>query len=388
MPGSDDVIRRSWSALVTAGSIAAVALTVQTALNLSRLPRPHGGLEHEGPASKSPPDSVTVLVPARNEVSTIADCALSILAQPDVENLLILDDGSTDGTSELVGQLAASDPRVRLADPGPRPEPPTGWLGKPWACHRLSELSHGSVLVFVDADVVLEPAAIARAVSVLRDGGFDLVSPYPRELADGPLARLVQPLLQWSWLTLVPGAVSDSRQFPSMAVANGQFLVIDAGAYRRIGGHTAVAGEVIEDVALARALRRDGGRTVAIDGSGLATCRMYASDRDLIDGYTKSLWAAFGPMPRPLLVLGLLSAIYIVPPAAIVLGPTRQARLIGLLGYGAAITGRLLVARRTRQRLFPDVLGQPLTITALAALTLTSVIRKRRGTLLWKGRPV
>ncbi|MEI8081714.1 MAG: glycosyltransferase family 2 protein [Actinomycetes bacterium] len=384
MPRTGEMISQGWRIVVTVGSGAAIALTVQTAINLARLPRPNVRRDHAVTGT----DSVTVLVPARNEVETIGACARSILAQPEVRHVLILDDGSTDGTAEVVEQLAKSDPRITVAAPRPRPEPPAGWLGKNWACHRLSKHNTGSVMVFVDADVVLQSSAIADAVSVLRSGRFDLVSPYPRELADGPLARLVQPLLQWSWLTFVPVGISLTRQYPSMAVANGQFLVIDAHTYRRVGGHQAVAGEVIEDVALARVIRRQGGRTAAIDGSTMATCRMYASDRDLVQGYSKSLWTAFGPMPGPLAVFGLLSVIYVVPPVAVVFGPDRRTRWIALAGYSAGVCGRFLVAKRTRQRVFPDVLAQPLTVTALAGLTLNSLIRKRSGTLRWKGRPV
>lgn len=373
------MIRRTWTALIVTSSLAAAGLAAHAAINSALLRRP---------TDSQLTDTISVLLPVRDEVQNFAACTRSVLTQPEVSQLVILDDGSIDGTTELVAELADSDPRVTITDPGEFADPPPAWLGKNWACHRMSKQATGSVLVFLDADVVLKPGAISRSVTLLREYEFDMVSPYPRQLADGLLPRLVQPLLQWSWLTFVPLRISESRQLPSMAVGNGQFFAIDAAAYTRIGGHGAVCDRVIEDVALARILRRAGGRTAVTDGTDLATCRMYTSNAGLIDGYTKSLWCAFGRARGAVAGLVILTGIYVVPPLAIVVGPTRKVRVWGLVGYGAAVTGRLVVARRTEQRTFPDVLAQPLSILALAGLTVTSLVRKHNGTLTWKGRRI
>src|SRR5205807_5961315 len=133
---------------------------------------------------------------------------------------------------------------------------PSGWLGKPHACWHLARAATGTVLVFVDADVVLAPDAVAGAVSLLRNEGLAFVSPYPRQLAGSWLERLVQPLLQWSWLAFLPLRLAERGHRPSLANANGQLLVVDTAAYRRAGGHASVRAEVVDDVALARSLRR------------------------------------------------------------------------------------------------------------------------------------
>lgn len=373
------MIGRIWTTVVATGSLMAAGLAAHAAINSALLRRPSGS---------QLTDTVSVLLPVRDEVQNFAACTQSVLAQPEVGQLVILDDGSSDGTTALIAELAACEPRVAIADPDEFIDPPPTWLGKNWACHRMSKLATGRVLVFLDADVVLKPGAISRTVSLLRECEFDMVSPYPRQLADGLLPRLVQPLLQWSWLTFVPLRISESRQPPSMAVGNGQFFAIDATAYTRIGGHAAVSDHVIEDVALARILRETGGRTAVADGTDLATCRMYTSNARLIAGYTKSLWAAFGRTRGATTVLVILTSIYVVPPLAIVVGPTHKVRVWGAVGYGAAVTGRLVVARRTKQHTFPDVLAQPLSILALVGLTVTSLIRKHNGTLKWKGRDI
>ena len=151
--------------------------------------------------------------------------------------------------------------------------------------------------MFVDADVVLAPHAVAAAVAVLRGAGLDLLSPWPRQLADGAAARLVQPLLQWSWMVSLPLRRAERSPHPSLCAANGQFLVADAAALARAGGFGGVGAEVLDDLALARAVKRAGGRVGVADGTEIAACRMYDGWADLRAGYRKSLWAAFGPAP-------------------------------------------------------------------------------------------
>jgi hypothetical protein len=259
-------------------------------------------------------------------------------------------------------------------------------LGKPHACAQLAAAARpaSTVLVFVDADVLLSPEAVSAAVDLLRHSGLDLICPYPRQLAITPAERLVQPLLQWSWLTTLPLARAERSLRPSLSAGNGQFLVVDRAAYLRAGGHAAVRGAVLEDIALVRAVKRSGGAGGMVDGTDLATCRMYDGWADLRDGYAKSLWSAFGSPARGTAVMALLGLAYVLPPAAAVV----RRSPVGLAGYAAAVTGRLLVARRTGSRAWPDSLAHPASVSLLGLLTATSFRRQARGTLRWKGRPL
>lgn len=367
------------------GCAAVVAvLTAHTVVNARRLRRPDAR-----PAGTA--EAVAVLLPARDEAARIGPCVRALLAQRGVPRLavIVLDDGSTDGTADAVRAAADGDPRLTLITGAP---PPSGWLGKPHACAQLARLAgDASVTVFVDADVVLAPHAVAAAVTLLRHAGADLLSPYPRLLAGSRGERLIQPLLPWSWLTFLPLRAMERSPRPSLVAAGGQFLVADADGYRRAGGHAAVRDRVLEDVELARAVKRSGGRVALADGSGLAACRMYSSWRELADGYGKSLWAAFGSPAGAAAVVLLLLLGYAVPPVAgLAAAATGHAgaALAGTAGYLLGVAGRVVTARSTGGRAWPDALAHPLSVLLLAWLVLRSFRLRGRAALSWKGRPI
>ncbi len=370
----DQRLEKTLRALVVTGSSLACLGTAHQLVNQRLLRRP--------PAD--PPTvtaAVSILVPARDEAHRIAPTIRSLLAQRGlaVAEILVLDDGSSDGTGEVVTATAAADPRLTVLTGTP---PPPGVLGKPNACAQLTAASRGEVLVFVDADVVLEPDAVAAAIAVLRGPRpLDLLSPWPRQIVAGWSGRLIQPLLAWSWLTTLPLRLAERSRRPSMAAANGQFLVIEADALARAGGWQAVAGAVLDDIGMARVIRASGGRTGLADGSALATCRMYASGAELREGYRKSLWAAFGSPAGALAVAAVLAVAYVVPAAAAVTGSR-----IGALGYVAAVVGRLS-ATRWGGRPF-DAFAHPVSVLALLALLASSWAGRARGSLQWKGRPL
>lgn len=376
------VVTSLGTGLVTAGSLTAGAIAVHTAVNLRLLRSP-------SPDAAEVTEPVTVLIPARNEAGHIQATVRSALAQTGVPDLtvLVLDDGSTDGTADLVAALAATDPRVVLIRAEDEP-PPAGWLGKPWACARLASHATGSVLVFVDADVALRPHAVRAVVATLREHGLALVAPYPFQRAEGWLERLVQPLVTWAWAATMPVRWGEVSHRPSLSAANGQLLAIDAAAYSAIDGHAAVRHEVIEDVALMRAVKSSGRHAATVDGSHLADCRMYDGTSAVVDGYAKSLWSAFNGPVGSVAVTALLLTAYVVPAVAAVAAPRRRTRAVGLMGYAAGVASRALVARRTGERVLPDALAQPASITAFAVLNAVSWQRHLRGTNTWKGRPV
>jgi hypothetical protein len=144
-----------------------------------------------------------------------------------------------------------------------------------------------------------------------------------------------------------------------------------------------VRTEVLEDIALLRAVKRMGGRGGVADGTAMATCRMYSGWSELRDGYGKSLWSAFGTPLAAAGATGVLTAVHVVPAVAAARGSRA-----GMVGLAASVAGRVLVARRTGGRVAPDALLHPVSVLLLDVLVLDSFRRRRRGTLRWKGRPV
>lgn len=357
------------------GSVLAILLAGHSLLNVALLRRPA--------AFEPVPERVSVLLPVRDEAAIVGSCLTALLRSAGVPNLeiLVLDDGSTDGTAEVVRSLAGTDPRLRLLHGR---DLPVGWLGKPYACQQLAAQATGTALVFLDADVTMAPTGIARSVSLLRTRGLDLVSPYPRQSYHRGWPALVQPLLQWSWLTLVPLRIAERSTRSSFAVANGQFLVCDAAAYEAAGGHAAVRDSVIEDIALLRGFLAAGRHGTVADGTELATCRMYDSWSALVAGYTKSLWAAGGSRLRSAGQVGFLLLCFVLPLAGALAGSWWCA-----VGYGAAVINRVVTdaaSRAPAPRAY--ALFQPLSILILGWLVLRSWRAHRAGTITWKGRPL
>jgi hypothetical protein len=360
------------SRLRAAARAITLALACQTAVNALLLRRPS--------AADVSQERISVLLPLRDEAERAAACLQSLTNQDGLPGasveILVLDDASRDGTAALVKSVADRTPGMRLIRGAG--EPPPGFVGKPWACARLAAAASqdATVLIFLDADVVFAPHGLAETVALLRSARLDFVSPYPRQLAATTAERLVQPLLQWSWLTFVPLRLAERAPYPSLAMANGQLLAVDAERYRKAGGHAAagVRDAVLDDLALARSLRRQGCAGGMADGTAIATCRMYEGWAQLRDGYSKSLWAAAGGSPpRSVGQLLLLGWLYLWPDPVC---------------YLAGVVSRVIAARRTGSRSWPDALVHPLSVAAFGVLSARSWRGKASGTLTWKDRPV
>jgi glycosyltransferase involved in cell wall biosynthesis len=314
-------------------------------------------------------ESVDVLIPMRDEEDNVEGSLKSTLNSELLEasSVYALDDNSTDQTGKLISEFKVN----KLIGS----ELPAGWLGKVWACHNLSKAGSGKYLVFLDADVRLHPYAIASAITRMNKFGWDFISPYPRQIAGSFLEKLIQPLLQWSWLASVPLRLAEKFPNRSMTIANGQFFVVKRSAYEEAGGHAAIPGEVLDDLELARLLISKGFKGGVADGSAVASCRMYKTNSQLIDGYTKSLWKAFGGQLGTVVAIILLFFTGISP----------------YLGIGAPATfiflSRFLAAIKTRSNPAYAFL-HPISIAILLYLIVLSSIRKSRGTLIWRGRTI
>ena len=319
--------------------------------------------------------SVSVLIPMRNEEANVKGCLSSVLAQKGLDTLevIAIDDGSTDNTSNEVKAF----PSVELISGEKLPDK---WLGKLWACQQLAEKSSGDYLVFVDADVRLSDYAVANSISKM--GNWDFISPYPRQLTSGFVQKIFQPLLQWSWLSSVPLLIAQKYSIKSMAVANGQFLIIKRDAYFKSGAHAGIKTEVLDDLMLARNLLKQGYKGGVAEASNIATCHMYKNKMELFKGYQKSLWKAFGSVPGTILAIALLIVTGILPIISTALGSTS-----GLAAFGLITLSRMISSLRTGS-LPNSAIFHPLAILMLLGLILFSWYGKLTNTITWRDRTV
>ena len=320
-------------------------------------------------------DSVGVVVPMRNEAENVEGIVATLSAQDGPFHFYLLDDNSEDKTLELLQRFTAGDSRFTVIKGAPLAD---GWIGKTWALQQLYEASSEDVLVSIDADVRLTNDAINKAVTSLRGARLDFLSPYPRQIAHSFGERLIQPLLQWSWLTTVPLRYAEGARQKSMAVANGQFFVVRRSALDSISGYQSVKHAVIDDVFLARQLIAQGSSGTVIDGSDIAETRMYASWSEIEAGYGKSLNKAFGSIFGAIFVIVFLFVTSIAPLVLGLLGNP-----YGWLGFAAIVGSRVLSAIKSRGSVVDSVL-HPISIVALIYLIVYSYLV--RGTVTWKGR--
>src|SRR5208282_2430659 len=237
----------------------------------------------------STPLQVSVIVAARNEEVSLADCLQSLVAQTGVEfEIIVVDDHSTDRTREIAASFAG----VRVIEAGPLPE---GWTGKNNAVATGARTAHGAWLLFTDADTVHLPGSLAGALKEAEENGAALLSYSPEQIA----------VTFWEMATLPVVFAELARQYsPSkvsdpaspIAAANGQYILIRRETYDAVGGHAALAGDILEDVALARAVKTSG-RTIRFRyAADRVRTRMYRNYRQLRDGWTKNLALLF---PHP-----------------------------------------------------------------------------------------
>ncbi len=333
--------------------------------------------------------AVSVLIPARNEAARIGRTMAHILEQDYAAfELIVLDDGSDDGTARVAAATAAGDPRVRIL---PGQAMPPGWSGKNWACHQLAQAARHNYLLFTDADVVWHHGALAAVVHEAITCHADLLTVWPTQQTVTWGERLTVPLMALAVWAYLPVWLVHHTAAPYAAAANGQCLLFRRAAYCQIGGHLALRNQVIEDVVFARRSKRNGLRLRMADGAGLVCCRMYDSFVAAVDGYTKNILAGHGDRAAFLVLSTLFHlCVFVFPWLWLAWGHG----LAGLGGWpcwplaliGMGIGVRALTAAATRQR-SGDALTMPISVLVMTLIAANAIWCKARyGGPLWKGR--
>ncbi len=264
--------------------------------------------------------AVSVLIPARDEAYGIEAAVRAVLGSRGVEfEVVVMDDGSTDGTDEIVLRLAAEDARVRLER---APSLPREWNGKQHACWALAHAARHPVLCFVDADVRLGPECVARMAGFLERGDNELVSGFPQQVTKTFLEWMLLPLIHFVLLGFLPLGRMRAGTEPGFAAGCGQFLMTRREAYFACGGHSGIKLTMHDGLRLPRLFREHGFRTDLADITELASCRMYTSAAQVWSGLAKNATE------------GIAAPARIVPVSVVlVLGQVLPFVLLGTLPY-------------------------------------------------------
>jgi len=331
----------------------------------------------------------SVLIPARDEEATIAGAVLSALRAQNADfEVIVLDDGSTDRTAQIVRAIAREDERVRFAT---APALPEGWCGKQHACYFLAHLARYPLLVFTDADVRLTPDALVRMSSFIERSGAALASGVPWQETQTFSERLLIPLIHFVLLGFLPINRMRASRDPAYGAGCGQLFVARRDAYLACGGHRSIRATLHDGPKLPRVFRAAGFATDLFDATDVAECHMYSTNAEVWRGLTRNAHEGLGSprliAPATLLLLGgqvlppclLVAALMQTPPSPLI-------TTVSILGTAAAFLPRLLAVPRFRQPLGSAVF-HPLSICALVAIQWFAFFRSLlQGPALWRGR--
>jgi glycosyltransferase involved in cell wall biosynthesis len=320
--------------------------------------------------------AVSVIIPARNEEACLGDCLQSFVGQLGAAfEIIVVDDHSTDRTREIAKSFQQE--RVRVIE---APRLPAGWTGKNNAVTAAARQARGEWLLFTDADTVHIPGSISRALAEAQEHNVEMLSYSPEQIA----------VTFWEMATLPVIFAELARQYPPsvvsdpaspIAAANGQFILIRRDAYEAVGGHAAIASEILEDVALARAVKRSGRKIRFRYAPDAVRTRMYRNYTQLRDGWTKNLVLLF-PNPGWLAVKSL--SIWLILWLVVWVANIGNHWWNGVdVGIFAILAARLRRSNFTWDR---NILGVIFGMPMFAYLLLRSKRAHGKGSIAWKGR--
>jgi glycosyltransferase involved in cell wall biosynthesis len=311
-------------------ALATLVLHVATAIQIQRGNRSIRFLKDLPPLA-GPLPRVSILIPARNEERNLEEALRSILAL-DYDNLEIdvIDDRSTDRTGEILDRMAAADPRLRVVHVR---ELPPGWLGKNHALWLGAGAATGELLLFTDADIVMEPLALRRAVGAMVAGGLDHLTASPSiERPSALFEMFIGTFALFFALFTKPWKVKDPNSPAHVGI--GAFNLVRASAYHAAGGHRAIAMRPDDDLKLGKLLKKSGFRPEFVFGQGALRVEWYASVRELIQGLMKNAFSGVDYRVSVVVVSTVIQLVLLVWPfLALFLtsGPTRWLNLASVL---------------------------------------------------------
>ena len=257
---------------------------------------------------------LSIMIPARNEEINIRQCLESVLNcrtdSIDIE-VLVMNDHSEDRTVAEIQQVIQQDDRVRLFHSDPLPE---GWMGKSYACHQLVQHAQGNWWLFIDADVRLEVEGLEAAMVTACSQGKGLISGFPRMETGTWLEKILVPMMSFVIAYHLPIMMVRRSRSPFFVAVTGAWLMIHPDSYARSGGHEGISTQIVEDMELARAVKRIGDPVTLANVQHYTSARMYRNAGQVWEGYKKNIFVGAGR--SPLLAIGIsiyYALLFILP---------------------------------------------------------------------------
>lgn len=330
-----------------------------------------------------PEPQVTIVVPACNEEDNIEQAVLSLLAQTYANlEILVVNDRSVDTTGQVLKSLQALHPRLKIIE---ITELPDGWLGKSHALAQGAALANGEYLLFTDADVVMEPTTISRAIRYMLDNRLDHMSLFFKNLSGGWLLNcLILEMALGLLLSFRPWRVRQpgSREF----IGIGAFNLMKKSAYEHVGGHSSIRMHPIDDLMLGKILKEQGFRQDCLLGNSFVAVPWYDTVRAMIAGLQKNTFSfvhyRLSFIPPIVIVLFLVN---ILPFWGAIFGEA-EARFFWML----ALAGKLgaFYFGLSRQGLpawyLPGALLTP--YLSIYIICKSAIVVQKNGGITWRGR--
>lgn len=323
---------------------------------------------------------VSILVPARNEENNIGNLIESVLNQKHSNfELIIFDDQSDDRTAALVMQYKQKDARIQLI---PNKQLPEGWLGKNYACYSLARHAKGDYLLFLDADVKIKGSIISKSINYTRKHALTLLSVFPKQIMLSSDEKKTVPVMNYILLSLLPLRLVRISKFASLAAANGQFMFFSATEYHQTQAHEKMKMNKVEDIAIARFLKKKGYKVSCQTGYDEITCRMYSNYAEAVNGFSRNINDYFGGSVFVSLLFWLITSFGIFI-------------LFWKLNIWLAITGlivfiltRVFVAVISKQSVAENLRYLIQQQWAMGVFIITSIKNRFKKEHEWKGRSI
>ena len=332
---------------------------------------------------------VSVLIPARNEEINIKRCIYSIVDQS-YKNLeiIVLDDDSSDQTFEIVNELSQKFQSVSVVKGEKKSK---GWTGKNWACYQLSNFAKGDFFLFIDADTKLQSKTIEETVMEMESSDIDLISLFPKRVTSTAIDKIISVTVGWFIFSCLP--IMFANKNPIFSSAFGQYLLFRRGAYFSIGGHESIKDNILDDFELGRSITRDGFNLKVFDGTDRISTFSYSSEKEAIDGLSKSIFPFFQNRIVPFFLLWILFMAMGIVPVLLVFGDLFQVRLsrskeiMAFLIWGSLTLSWVISSYRSKQGLLPGIFF-PIITTITAIIGIFSVLTFLFNKVIWKDRNV